>query len=485
MTMRKQFFKTTMVCFLAATMMMSITGCGSDNVAIDEFENIKKESEQAKTSGKAELTKVDIDGIPEHVNSVLNEQGNRSLSLDADVVSKGYNEAPIYSMKPIEINDDYMISLAKKLFDNGKYTSQLPYKYWEQADLITEKQQFDDMEKEAEASGYRMDSLTKYSVENVLQQGEIKKKPAILDESNLLYEEEPAWEEFYGEYEKEQFCNLRGTINGKEYLLCYREVVGGNTNNMFSIKLKPLFPIALDAMQTSITNEEFKDKTNIDYEGKNPVDEEVAKSEAEQIIKKLGFENFMFAYSEQKSAYTNPETGETGLNGYYLTYKRDFNEINMDHTVSEMCIVGNQPDSKANPLERIMICISEDGLESMDIDVHYEVGDVLAENVAMLSFEQVNEAVEEMMKTVNPQSRDEPLYRTVVFDEKTPITQIRLCYMPAEYEGEYVYMPMWLFGFEEYNISNGSGEVEVPIFAVGAVDGKVYNFSLFGIIDMY
>lgn len=473
------------ICLLGLLLIAGLTGCGSSGVEMEEFEKLESESEKDVSSGHAEFSDIGENGIPKHVSSVLNGEGKVKMVLDADVESKGYDEAKIYTMKPIVMTEERMVSLAESLFDGGKYTSQLPYKYWEKADLEEEKKRFDEMEdsEEAESKGYIMDMMLRFNLMAALQQKEPQKMPSLVEGATMFYEGDPALTNVFGKYVKEQFCNLRGTINGKEYLLCYKEIVGGELNDLYTIQLKPLFPIG--TIEAMFNTEKYMSPSEpASIEGmENPCDMKALQNEAEALLKKLGCEDFAFVSSRQNEIY-NPNTETSNLNGYQLTYVRDFDEMSRDITMSNYALVRYDEDkATGTPLESVKLQMTQEGLESFEMVVHYDLGEPLAEDVNLLSFDQINQAVEEMMKSVNPQSQNEKLYQTVLFGDETEIPIIRLTYMPAEYEGQCVYMPMWCYYLDITDPWNGSGESKLPVFAVSAVDGKIYNYALFHSMD--
>lgn len=468
------------ICLLGVLLVVGLTGCGAGSDAINEFENIKAESEKKESGGQAEVSEVDENGIPKHIKGVLNEGGTRSLSLDADVEAKGYDEAKIYTMKTITMNEERMVSLAERIFDGGKYTSQLPYKYWDKAELTKEKNHFNELAEmpEYKAKGYEVDWHVMFNLDVALSQEKPQKMPTLADGATMFYEDVPSLPNHYGKYVKDQFCNLRGTINGKEYLLSYKEIVGGEFKNMYGIQLYPLFPIA---SKDWLFDSEATPSDPVNLEGmKNAGDEEALQKDAEALLKKLGCEDFILATSRNKEVYDASIQG-TCLNGYEFTYVRDFPEMSKDTTLSSHALVRYDEDNNENgtPLENVQIHMTPEGLESFSMHVYYDRGEPLAEDVSLLSLDQVNESVEEMMKHVNPQSADEKLYQSVLFDEDSPVTRIRLSYMPAEYEGQCVYMPMWCYCFNMSDPWECSGETQLPVITISAVDGNTYFYKVF------
>lgn len=470
---------------ISAALMLGLVGCGEATESIDDYgkagaetdsakndkaskDDSKKDDKDAEEKGESDKDiKLGANGMPEHITCVLGEDGKTQINVDADVCSLGIEDAQVYKIEKIEIDDAYLIDLATKLFDDGKFTAVLPYKYWEAADLDAENQRFQLMEdsEEVQEKGYELNHHFLEDLKKASLGNKASKQPTALGPDKIIYEDEASGMCPFL-YNNDRFAKLRGNIDGKEYELSYWVCDGVKSGDISSLRLRALFPVAdTDAIDGSSN-------------GENPGRDGSLEKKANAIMQKLGFDKDFVLGLSQDRVCKNRKTQETFYDGMEFHYVRAIGGLS--NSLVEYVDVIDYQDMEKNlftetPQEFVDIAVSPEGIVGIDFSVHYNIGEVLSSETKLLDFEQLMDVMEEYTKT--QKKKINTYYQYLDYIRVGEVNDIRLSYMPVQYNDQFVYMPMWCVSRNSSNTTIFTGTDFTGMCAIGAFDGKVYLFD--------
>jgi len=465
---------------LAATM----TSCGKNNETVyEEFETISTEDGQSKLIDEAKSSTNEEDDLAafDETESTTEEESNeelfekelvlsngKNITIKANVEDMGCNDAFIYQLEKIEVNEDYLIELAKKIFDNGEYTTRVPYRYMSEAGLEAEKKKYDEMLKD---KGENYD-VWAFSCEYNMTKtnGFDKTEPVPVSDKNVLYmgmvpvplsPNSPDG----------RYAIMQGEIDHRLYELCYCEEVLEDDCVMPYMTLKPLFPTSSHAY---IDNPEG---------GKYYYDDEKLRDEtqekAEEIMKQFGLEDYYVTRYEGHPAYES-EDNRFYMDGYDFIFSRKMQgvaESQLEELPVKQTKGSDNSVSVYSDQEYVKVGIDKDGvLNNMEISLPYKLGEAMSEQPKLLSME---EAVSVMNDYLDTLPEDAQLWNDWRTDR---INHIRFAYLPVQYGGEYAYMPSWIFMYKDGQMDADELEESYePLVAVSAVDGEVMYFEYYPI----
>lgn len=457
--MRKKLY------LFGALFLMTLAGCKQELDMTDGSETV--ESGDVATS----QIQLDTNGIPEHITCVLNEDGKNSLDVDADVCAFGYNDAKMYKISQMMIDDAFLQNMEKGIFDDGQYTSVLPYKYWSVEDLNAEQSRFDEMEQEVNNPSYQIANYFKKPLAAALMVGKENEQPTAVGQDCIIYESDPSGLCSYV-YDKDHFAKLRGKIDGKEYELSYTECVGAQKGVQRRLELQPLFPV--------VSGHYVYNPVELGI-GENTCDVDALYNQAKDFLEKIGYGDFLDGF-KLDLVYQDKESNEMAFDGVGYHFVRSMPELESSLLENFVVMDGEltQAESLINiPQEYIDILMGKDGIIGMDFGVYYDMDEALAEGVNLLSFDQITEIVSDHLQHTNMKDYKNFYYTllgSLARQKDETIANIRLAYMPVRYENQYVYMPMWCFCYD--GNAYQSYAPYLGVFAVSAIDGQIYYFNM-------
>lgn len=429
--------------FLGLIGLASLFGCGKQQETIND--DTKTVFETAENSEHK---------IPEHFKLDITNGGSHSISIDADIDSTDYDKAKTYKIDKLEITDDYLRNLASKLFDGGEYKSVLSYSYWDMDDLTKEKENFDAMMAEA-GEDYLIPGPLYNDLMYALGREEnvVSIKPTLVNQDGVIYKEQVDIDGNDVEY---LYANLVGKINGKEYQLKYSTLV--ELNDTSNINIVPRFPVTLSGFAYNIESE-LGAYTELAGLGEK----------ASKLVDQMGYSDFFLAKSESRVIVPENE-GKKFYDGGYFRFVRKMPELNNSGCESVFVEIDDLDEKTFKLLQQeyIEIELNENGdIADINVCTPYDMKETMAENIELLSFDAAMDSANNYFKQISDQDGIWQLWRS------TKVDSIKLSYIPLEYDGQYVYMPVWIL----FEIEQTMGEEKFPMIAVNAIDGNVYFFS--------
>jgi len=463
--------KKGMILSLATVLLL--VGCGQQNEMLEEFDT---EQELVK-SDNTDLADDAIEDYTEETEAGYFETEIRvnddvKIQVKAPIPSEGKEAKKIIKVPEKLINGDYLEEIAKRIFDNEEFEDVKPYCVWTKEDLIGEKARFEVMNKEALA-GY---SISDARLDEYIQYSSDKPQIQLMDGDEHIYEctydmssddEEPC--------QMERMATFRGTIDGKEYELCYEEHIGEGKNRQKNLWVAPLFPVssAGEDLYTIIMKEStsyVESEIQKEYDQRldellkdTEISEEKLDATAKHVLLNMGFKNLELGESTP-ICKVGQDGRESELCGYTFCYYIDNFEAK-EESLMEMVEFNRMKTT-------ISVDMDEDGVRSISFDDYYLLDQITSEETNIMPLEQAVELAKgyiSSMKIPIPKNTDS-LLKAFFGDMNETVNYIHMDYrVSEEYNGQTVVMPKWIFGIwdeEEF----GTGAVE--IFDINAVDGS-------------
>lgn len=500
---------------ILAAMLIFTTGCGKKDKSslkedMGDASQYGKETSVEEGDGTAVNTEAD-NGIPEHVDYSFAE-GQKSIDIDADVKANGYDSVAMYNLERLSVTEEYIKSIAEKLFDGGKYTS---FRYYDN-DMTDEELM--ELKALADAEREKLDEaeIDRWSYimprpNEILQVKQTRDLQYVyhpeLSKDQILYTryicakrtgdngeyEEGGDVEDYGVYFKpedidfdrfnevraEDFCYLVGEVDGKTWVLMYDVCYLYNTenpncdfndikNNTFrkdemldhnnflgnNICIKPV-------IRRSLVTQFFDARDNVRtvFGAENPVEIEEAEKTARAALQRLGIENQELIYTFDR--YDQVDNVNVA-NGYAFIYGLDIGNVNNLFVTRNTLPILLQMDIYEGGYTidpgYSYVSVSEDGVESILLGAQYNMTDALTTKANLLDFDKINNIAIEWLKEYN-----NSFYNV-------EISSIEFGYTIVNYEGKLATVPVWYY----YEKPQGAYDIgRNAAFCINAIDGSL------------
>lgn len=434
--MKKKYITGVVLMILCA-----MTGCGS-----------KTETTTVATGTDA-LVLEEIsseDEIPETVSEVV-EGEKGCVTIDAEVIlPEKYNSCKLIELETDYYDDLTLKNLAEQIFDDGSYFIYMPYnkeqiaflqgKLAELAPLATDEKEIRAFEDAEFFLEYNLANLT-YEAEEI--DGEIKFYKVSDNEESTEY-----------------ICDIFGTIDGKNYYLsvvksegayCYFSLKEWKMRNMgYNNVGDESFDVRLSGNLCSYTKEE-------------------AEELAYEYIKELGYEEYTVVRTYNSICDTTYDGEVNSVDAYTIYFGRQhdsvevsysYNNYNEDYDTAWFYDEDGYLQRRAGS-EYISVCVNSEGIATVEINNPLKVKEILSQDVAMLSFDTVNEIAKEEFKEMTDEW--EGWFAT--------IDEISFGYDYIYEEDTIVLIPVWYY-FEEEDSTRTFAYKHICV-EINALDGSV------------
>lgn len=463
---------------IAIMLFVSLWGCGKKPV---EYVGEGTEASDINMQGSEEDVGETVPGVPDKLNYTVQDTGGHvSYNVDARVSAEGMDEAGIYKMEFVKMDDAYLHTLSASVFDDEEYYIVKPYYASTMDELLEEQERF----KEVAGTG---DS---YSVPLQARQEELEKAIAsysasndemagYFGESDILHQHNQI---YFGDYMGDRLYTndlttggyttggsaghsifqagvLRGEIDGELYELnaCsyswQNEAAGSEEtyeeyNAMYSLT-------SLSNEEAICTVESLDDKAEEKYDS-NRCNIDSAEQGAEHMLSVLGLKDF------EKADTLHIVSGSEEdyyLDGYCFTYAYMLDGIMENyfaHTVSYSEVNGVQRAFYAR------VYVNSAGVAYVAVYNPIVLGEK-QQNINMKSFSEIDETARQSFFK-NTEYMDE--------QETCTIYAVKLMYALYSVDGvNYEIRPVWMYyGIDEGDTLRDNNHIRV-ITAVDAVSG--------------
>ena len=467
-------------------LLLGFSGCGrADRGQIEE--DISGASVGTATDADAAMG-ISMGEIPEHITyEKINESSGNYSKVDADVIVPDVTSYSVYEEKKIEIDDDYLKTLAGNLFDNGEYEQIKPAWMCTQEELETERAYIDML-----ANAYNLDEfaegyegekgdlafacLPDWLYQLYFYYNEVNydsSTEAELTEEKLIYRYENSYDENGDTYMIDcEACTLRGNVDGKEWILYYQntldddmwlfKTVDGNAIVVQEGYTKNM--LVLSSVESGVVGEISSQDNYLDANkyGDNISDEAQCRQMVCDFAEKLGLSEDMEIVCVNNRVVTDAD-GNKNLNGYRMYMAPVINGV-PNYFSNMMCLsTKNESGSQYAYQEYIVFDVSSDGISNVYIAAQYEIGDCLAKDANMLTFEQVDMIAQEHIQEI-VETPTEGISSHYTFD------RIQLAYATVQYDEGYSLVPVWIY----YLKYDKEYLYHQACFGINALDGSVF-----------
>lgn len=454
---------------MSAIVLSQLTGCGKTTENIDQFGeggSIQVVADKDKDAN-AQENPFGIKGteIPEHITCSIDKnatEGHKSLDIDADVTSFGYDSARVYRVDHKMLTDEEVKAFADSFFGEGNYENVLPYDLWKKEEIEAEYERFEKMVEDA-GDGYAIPKEIKLGLEVLMfhpvEGIDTPRKPEegkFLYRGMILCADDVIMDQY--------FVSLRGTVDGLEYQFNFSKDVNGDRQRISIIPLYPVQNVVVDASRDTVEEDE------------HPETEQLTKK-ANELVGKLT-DDYVLVSSQGRYS-VDVETNEIVYDGEYLQYALKYSELSPS-LCGTMCLgqgVGASEANEFSEIEQVALLVELDkngNIMKLVQDSSDVVGEPVGEATQLLTFADAMSSVDHFLENLNDSDN-------IIFPwTRITIADIRLSYLKVYSDHELVYMPYWVFLSNE-NMNrvemDASGSDKTPILAVNAIDGSCVAFE--------
>lgn len=457
---------------IATALIVSIMccGCGKKNVESmqEDFDKVT-EGETIENGGSSSSGQSGNTEIPEHINFEISDAtSTKKIIVDADVLAEGVESACVYEATMVEIDEDYVVELAKKIFDNGEYEVLLPYKLlpdWQLEEIIEEEAS---AESKANSEGdFAVGSIVweeaAYAIKNKddLQETELKEGYIMYP-----YEESVSLMDDFGVFADEaksdscELARIRGTIDGKEYELCVK-----------TSAIDQRAHVDLHTVDVC-TNENFELEFDNSLEtvyGENVCDYAQAREIADRVVNTMVGSDYSIT-SEYSRMVATREITDSGvrseLNGYRFIYTPEMMGLKVAYSPCAL-VWAKDSESDYSYLPYVVVEVDSFGLVSVKYMNQMEYGKCLSDRPSMISFDQVLEIakseIQEELKEMDVASLE--------------IARLRFVSIPVVSEDGLALIPAWVAYLRPYTEMM---QCDYAVTAINALDGSILYMLMDG-----
>lgn len=469
MYMKKSIIAASVICLM-------LTGCGKKSDIETDLKDIQ--GTDVIDAGMEEVSSKEAsEGSAEYKVNFTEKSNVDGYEMTADLVidTRIPSHVTIKKVKKVNVDDDYLLSLSKKLFDGGKYDILKVKGYsQEESDSIMLEIMDSLNAKSEEFSGvFEPSPYYKCLSDEQLAAGLESQADGDFTEGKVILS---------GSYEIEKdgqlyACNqenafIKGDIDGEAYILEYLKQDFEPNNEIF-MDVEDIMIYPMDGRQLFLElNEEAADA---DLHKDNLVSYDDALIMAEKYIQKIGLNDYsvstvfdFFNDSKSKgvrgldgnmiSGSLSSDLSDSVMKGYRFIFTPEIDDMNISYCAgTERTTMEYDFDQVLNNAwiqPAVQVDVDATGIRDICINCVYEPEETLTDDSNIISFEKANEIAKQMYSEK--------------YVESFEVGDIRLEYIIIQYDKETVMAPAWVY----YRL-NESGLK----FAVNALDGSVVHFG--------
>lgn len=457
------FAKKKAVCMALAVAIMC-TGCGKSNKNVSEdFENITEEA----TNTDAVQPETSY-SVPEHVTyDVAGDGGNSSVHVDADVVSDGFENAAVYETTILDVDDTYVENLASSIFDEGKYTVELPYWLMSKAQLdeVMSERNVTSSTPASDENGAQLANYPGYYAMNVQATYDESQSVAAV-EGQIFYTYNDSYKQrqydpangIYREvgdliHDTVQYARITGDIDGVPSQLMIRKSSEFGENRIW---------IVADEERTAFGSEYELDSAAT---SDNLCDYDEALKIADNMVAKITDAEYGLCKATARSVIL-PNRG-TATNGYKFYYTPVINDRPIIYN-SAYTIVAGSNEYVDQPM--LMIEIDDKGFVEAKYLTDITIDGCMSDTPSLLSFEQSEEEMKIQLQSYLQQESG----------VKIDIDKIQFSHVLLRQDNHYVIVPFWMYYLSDAGYQSVK---ENAIIGVNALDGSIVVFG--NLVDDY
>ncbi len=462
--------KRLFICIIM--IMFCLSGC--DNKEAQEIDD-KLSSLNNSESGKSEDGDIEseIYSMPESVSyEVYGKQTDgRATTVDAKVSATQTADISVYSLSYTPMDEAYIKGYADKLFDNGEYTVVKPYEISSLEELNEERNYYMDIWSYyggVDGAGVKKH----YGVYSPIAIGPehnitmIDQQVSGFQESNVVEykENQLLYEESYQDFDEEgsitgeviaKKAKVRGTVEGEEWEL---RGYSTNENNKHAYEVMVMYKVYTN---TEITQCVGVNDFSTSCYGNNLLGIDAARADAEEFLKKLGFDKIDNIHTFQLVAKVDDKEVN---DGYRFIFAPRYDSLALAF-LNNSYVFDTPTYARVYGLEQacfqeyIHVNITSEGILEVSFYKGYDEPVELTDDAELLSFEDVDIIAKKYI---------EESYPFIV-----TISNIELGYVVTYYgEGDYALVPVWLYSTE----ADVDGW-DSSCFGVNALDGSIIEFG--------
>lgn len=504
---------------IAILICLSLTGCAKPSTDLGEQYKYLNETKNS-TVPLSDLEKNDVDNPNHESYTVSTEDGKYQYIIDAEIDKENLGKMKIYEVNSPFVTEEYLIDLAKKIFDNGEYKVVVPYELADQTQLEGDLEYIEAMAAKYPERDYTYDiRYMKKLIRNAVgRETYIMRKDTIFCPMEMDWELLSDSEDTIFDY---NIARIEGLINGERYAILYDDSASKKTiyvNNVTNIANMP--------------NEENFGTVGEDasYMGENGSDKALAQEEADKVLKLLNLTDFEVYETRQKIDQDLDANGDVNadwkLNGYDFIYTRRIGgvqnitfennicvpyepdilteeelineirlieankekikvEINNKEADEEEAEEADEEDDSFDyeggiALENLRIVADKNGLRYFMLNNLMEISESLNEEIVFMDYSKIREIAKKtfedrVIKQSSHFFSDDQIVTTSTVSRTVHL--IKLAYAPVVYKNKIVLMPTWM-----YIGSNSSPYLEKLeksqcMFGINAIDGSLIYFQ--------
>lgn len=446
-----------------------MSACGSKQEIDVEDELGSIEGDLSQVSGGRGLVKllgVKEDKVSYDVSGVSGE----GCVVNADVDVPDAEHAAIYHQEMRQMTADAVKDFVIGLFEKGSCQAVKPFAAYKKKELEEAeenlKQQSLAIRKQARDEG-RTDWMTPSRVFDY-QFGEVQTLLEAYDEDPEVWTEDA----FYIQRDGSQILIYQGLIDGKTYFFVAMADEQGSQVKLYLYgQEEPWYQES--NLSGGSYDEMLIDEFNDTLYGKNlcTLSVEDAKQMAQTFLERFGLNNMVLVDTKNavpSSKFHLWHDEEYGLDdeiyegasdsavpeGYSFHFVRSYEGVPLEYTIEENTWFLETEGEKKEKGELYHVVVNDQGVVYLAMEAIYDVKEALAEQAAMLTFEQIDKIAQEKLANIP--------------DE---VNLIAFRYKNVEYEGQSVLMPVWIYS-NSYRIDSVSGDMRYPVLILNAVDGS-------------
>lgn len=441
-------------CFVIFSVMVLLTACGNpkkDDIADD----LRQNAGQDASAGNA-VKNSGTDEIPENVSYVI-EVGGNTTKVNAEVSADGYGKVPTLKVEECTDKDEWIRKYAKRLFDDGEFQNVKPYAVQSREELEAELQYY--KEKYADSTVFSENDNT-WQIENRLENYNEENHGAYPDDK-LVYEIQSSEEDDeYSTYSDVHQAYLRGMVDGRTWTLSYYD--GYNEFEINGEKRKERWIPQLRAQcideEYFVSNSSHINETYLN----NACKREDAEKEAQEFLYRLGFGEMELLHIVQNNM--QPENGELKTDGYTMVFGFKQGGAHLLFSAGGITTSMDMYENNTAAQPYVEVVVNSNGIYSLMIMGAYNEAEVMSDESAMLSFEQINELAKTRITEIMTD------FPSSYFE----IDAIEFGYVYITYDGlSYAAVPVWRYYNGEKN-----DKFRSSVLTICALDGaEIYPVS--------
>lgn len=199
------------------------------------------------------------------------------------------------------------------------------------------------------------------------------------------------------------------------------------------------------------------------------ITQEDAVAQAQALLERLGIQNMQFAGVKFSGLYAGAFSSTPKEYGYVVTFTRVADGV-ICHTDNYMSISKSQDYSPAIVNETVSVELTSSGVWSFIWNGYFELGEKQVENVALLSFDEIQEAFRNSMKLCY--SNNEEMGGPTQFRIKSIVFGYSKTAIKNE-QGSCMLMPVWNFYGEALGQDGTWYDNVDPVMSINATDGSI------------